>query len=390
MPTFNEIIAQLESNDPTLKKIDFEDLGISEITDDQVQELANALKRSTTIKSLSLRGAELSAKGIVILAESLKMHPSVKRFSIGLPQPGLDTMDWDAVWALSQMLESNTVLAFLDLSRLNLSDIGIKALLRALTRNPHTALTELEMPYCGIGDEGFAAIADYLMGQNKLSTLDLSLNPIENIELLIQTLAHNNCQLTSLRLFSLPLFTDNTFSDMLKDNKRLKELWVTLEKDTEIQYFFEALQYNKVLSALTVSLYLHDDSDIDMTKIISLFENNNTIKEFNMPHRSFYRKLHELAIAFKKNTGLVDLGITNFEAFEKILDEVLDDDIPSDLETQENSESYFERYQQNILPLLERNIKAQENIAKLAANHRDRSLFQREVEGTSTKRVRRI
>ena len=111
--------------------------------DDDVVELAKALKGNTTLTELSLNN---------------------------------NNIDDDGASALADALKGNNTLEYLDLSENNIGDDGASALADALQIN--NTLEYLDLTENNIGDDGANDLADALKGNNTLIWLDLNNNNI--------------------------------------------------------------------------------------------------------------------------------------------------------------------------------------------------------------------
>ena len=189
------------------------DLGGNNISDSEVRVLPQKLPVSLT--SLNMHSNCISDVGVLVLAEKLPYSsltvldisfnhisdigvealvltlPSSKLTSLNLF--GTDITDRGVV-ALAAVL-SRCNLRSLDLGFLDISIVGVLSLAKALQ-----CLTSLSLQYCYISGIGAQALAEGLINNNSLTTLDLSMNKLscDGARALAESLSHNS--LTSLNL----------------------------------------------------------------------------------------------------------------------------------------------------------------------------------------------
>uniref|UniRef100_A0A8C1RBI5 NACHT domain-containing protein n=1 Tax=Cyprinus carpio TaxID=7962 RepID=A0A8C1RBI5_CYPCA len=103
--------------------------------------------------------------------------------------------------ALTSALRSNpSHLRELGLSENKLGDSGVKCLCAGL-EDPHCKLEKLWLRYCGVTDEGCAAVTSALRSNpSHLKELDLSLNKIDAVNLFSYVLQNPHCKLEKLGL----------------------------------------------------------------------------------------------------------------------------------------------------------------------------------------------
>ncbi|XP_021322162.2 NACHT, LRR and PYD domains-containing protein 3 isoform X1 [Danio rerio] len=156
-----------------------------------------------------------------------KLLPVIK---VHLRDCGLTDEDSDV---LTSALRSNPVhLGFLSLSYKKLKDSGIK-LLSAVLEDPHCKLKTLWLSYCGLTDEGCAALASALRSNPEhLRELDLSGNKLgDSVTLLSAVLEDPRCKLKTLWLRYCGL-TDEGFAALasaLRSNpEHLRDLYLSV------------------------------------------------------------------------------------------------------------------------------------------------------------------
>ncbi|KAL1261296.1 hypothetical protein QQF64_006561, partial [Cirrhinus molitorella] len=142
-----------------------------------------------------------------------KLLPVIKEFrSVLLCNCGITD---EGCAALALAVRSNpSLLKQLDLTRNKLGDSGVTLLSTGL-EDPHCKLEKLRLSYCGITDEGCAALASAL-GSNPsyLKQLDLAGNKLgKSLNLLADVLQNSHCKLEILRLSDCSL-TDEGFATL--------------------------------------------------------------------------------------------------------------------------------------------------------------------------------
>ena len=203
-------IAHALENCSSLASLDLSDNNIS---DSEVRFLAQKLPVS--LKSLDMYNNDISDIGVLVFAEKLP-NSNLTLLDIGcnrisdvgvealvqtLPSSELTSLNLSdnnitdrGVVALAPVL-SRCNLRSLDLGFLGISIVGVRSLVKDLQ-----SLTSLSFQYCLVSDIGAQALAEGLINNNSLITLNLTSNKLscDGARALAESLAH--CSLTSLNL----------------------------------------------------------------------------------------------------------------------------------------------------------------------------------------------
>ncbi|XP_058605665.1 NACHT, LRR and PYD domains-containing protein 3-like [Onychostoma macrolepis] len=176
------------------RSVQFRDCGL---TDEGFAALASALRSNPShLRELNMSGSKIG-NSVYLLSVVLK-DPHCKLENLRLRY--CDLTD-EGCAALASALRSNPS----HLRELNLSKnkIGVSVnLLSAVLQNPDCKLNKLWLSYCGLTDEGCAALASALKSNpSHLRQLDLSWNKIGNsVNLLSAVMEDPQCKLEILRL----------------------------------------------------------------------------------------------------------------------------------------------------------------------------------------------
>ncbi|XP_051717713.1 NACHT, LRR and PYD domains-containing protein 3-like isoform X25 [Ctenopharyngodon idella] len=151
------VSAVLENPHCKLEKLRLNDCGV---TDEGCAALASALRSNPShLRDLNLSENNLGDSGVKIVSAVLE-NPHCKLEKLWLSKCGVTD---EGCAALASALRSNpsSHLRDLDLSENNLGDSGVKTV-SAVLENPHCKLEKLWLRYCGVTDEGCAALASAL------------------------------------------------------------------------------------------------------------------------------------------------------------------------------------------------------------------------------------
>ena len=129
-----------------IKMLTFFDITNTEITDNEVILLTNALAVNTTLLTLEFRSVGFTDAGFQALVNALLVNTTLTTLVLSFNQIGDDVAN-----VLANALKENTTLTTLKLSGNNIGDEGGKALLAALETN--TTLRTLELDNNDCSDE---------------------------------------------------------------------------------------------------------------------------------------------------------------------------------------------------------------------------------------------
>jgi hypothetical protein len=137
------------------------------------------LSNNNSLTTLTLCHIGLTDNDIYTLAKSLSINTNLKMLSIN------ETINKEALRALTKALETNTSITYLDLSGCNIDDTDIPLITDMLSKN--TSITSLDLEWTHIGDKG---IVELMTSQNNLLSLNLNHTAIST-NVLTKTMMNN-------------------------------------------------------------------------------------------------------------------------------------------------------------------------------------------------------
>ncbi|XP_067222032.1 NACHT, LRR and PYD domains-containing protein 12-like isoform X2 [Chanodichthys erythropterus] len=215
-------------------------------TDEGCAALALALNSNPShLREAYLDKNELGDKGVNLLSEALK-NPCCKLEILGMTRCGVTDKGCAAL--ASAMASNSTHLRELDLSENKLGDSGVKKLCFGLA-NPHCKLKTLRLMYCGITQEGCAALTSSLRSSH-IRDLDLSGNKLGDLGMKQLSAGQQNpfCNIEILKLMYCGV-TDEccaALASVMKSNATdLKELYLDKNKlsDSGVKVLSAALEH---------------------------------------------------------------------------------------------------------------------------------------------------
>uniref|UniRef100_A0A672KD30 Uncharacterized protein n=1 Tax=Sinocyclocheilus grahami TaxID=75366 RepID=A0A672KD30_SINGR len=163
------------------------------VTDEGCAALSSALRSNPSqLRELSLSGNNVGDAGVKLLSDALK-DPSCKLEILWLRDCGVTA---EGCTALSSALRSNSSqLRELNLPGNKVGDAGVKL----ISDDPRCELEKLRLSYCGVTDEGCAALRS---NPSQLRELDLTENKVGDagVKLISDALKDPRCELEKLRL----------------------------------------------------------------------------------------------------------------------------------------------------------------------------------------------
>ncbi|XP_052459086.1 uncharacterized protein LOC128017684 isoform X6 [Carassius gibelio] len=195
--TADEVLQKLLPVIKESRSVQLSDCGV---TDEGCAALASALRSNPShLRELHLSGNKLGVSGVNLLSDLLK-DPRCKLETLWLKYCGVTD---EGCAALASALRSNpSHLRELSLSGNKLGASGVKLLSDGL-KDPHCPLETLGLKDCGVTDEGCAALASALRSNpSHLRYLDLSRNKLgaSGVNLLSDLLKDPRCKLKILWL----------------------------------------------------------------------------------------------------------------------------------------------------------------------------------------------
>ena len=221
-----ESLRKLVASDATITSLD---LSQNVFTESAAQALCAGLKLNRSITELRLSGNKLGGPGGMALADLLQTNSTLQ-----LVHASNCELDTAALVALATVLRDNTSLRVLDVSRplcKTTMDEPAKHFARMLKVN--TALVELDLSKCNMGDLGLQLIAEetYRAGlDSQLVVLKVCGNQIQLVDTacvhaLMLLLSSETCRLRELHLGA----------NSLRDDGALK-LAEVVQKSTKLQF----------------------------------------------------------------------------------------------------------------------------------------------------------
>ncbi|XP_005156549.1 NACHT, LRR and PYD domains-containing protein 3 [Danio rerio] len=199
------------------------------ISNEGSADLASALRSNLNLRELDLSGNKLRDSGVKLLSDGLK---DCKLEILRLCYCGISDEGCAALALALRSASSN--LRELDLIGNRLGDSGVK-LLSAGLKNPHCKLEALRLKNCGITNKGCDALASALRSVStaNLRELDLCDNRLRDsgVRLLSARLEDPHCKLEKLRLCNCEIEDCADLASTLKLNSsNLRELDLTGNK----------------------------------------------------------------------------------------------------------------------------------------------------------------
>ena len=266
----------------------------------KVRSIYNDPASWSSLHELRLDNIFLGGVGACLLAEMLN-ETQIQKLDItccGIPE--------DGIVALSQALSTNTTLKCLKACKNDLGDKGAFHLAEPLS---HTSLQEIDISYCGIGEEGMATLSSALKTNATLKCLNTCGNHFgdKGAFHLAEALSHTSLQEIDISdcgieeegmvALSLALKTNTTLeqldisenngggesiialSSALSNNTTLKQLDISKNKSggEGIIALSSALSNNTTLTRLKVSLYLKRISGCSRVALARAILQNTTL-----------------------------------------------------------------------------------------------------------------
>ena len=252
----------------TIKTLRFLNISKSGITAEAIEHLCLSLKQGLSLIVLMVNDNPIGSKGISSLFRALK--DNIYLTSLNCCCTGADKSIGPDV---EQFLATSEVIHDLDLSKNHISDEGVAAISRSLTKQ--NSLKRLNLSSCRISDNGAKTIAMSIVENKSLSELILRDNFLtRNAGYDMLDILQTNCYITNLDLSSnqLDVFASDAIRTMCNRNKstevdetlselRKKHINLSIEKakipDTEVRYnklLEEKKQLNEEIAELQAQI----------------------------------------------------------------------------------------------------------------------------------------
>ena len=251
--------------------------------------LAKCLKKSMNIVHLDVSSNEITSEGSELIILELLDNQSLASLDISSHE-GLhrNRLGIQGAQAMSKMLKSNPVLAFLNLAGTGLGPEGLEILLEGL-KNNHI-LTSLNLANNYFGEKPIRSLAEVLV-ETELKELNISANKIGNegceyISLMLSGGLNSNCSIMKINL------SDNEINS------------------TGISKIFAALRINSQLKQLD---FRKNQLAKGLSKnMVQCFTENITLELINLSYCELKCEgLVGIAEGLSKNTGIRSLYLNN-------------------------------------------------------------------------------
>ncbi|KAI9308874.1 hypothetical protein BJ944DRAFT_259477 [Cunninghamella echinulata] len=185
-------------------------LDYNEIRQD-IQYIAQALRRNRNLKKLSMVDCKLDANGCVLISEALKYNQSLEILNLS-SNPLCAQQNTEGINTLKQALYANQTLIELDLSNINISTEGIITLAECLAENKNLCKLDLSQnPDIDIA--GLMALLSGMKLNSSLMFLDLNVPALDRDMVKIQNeiiaLCTRNTQHNDQNLIRNPSINSN-------------------------------------------------------------------------------------------------------------------------------------------------------------------------------------
>lgn len=196
------LLQKIRDNDISLKEFNLD--GEVLLKDEEVEIIAEYLKKTSNLTTFSIYGRILSQKGFVTLVNAMKSNSSVSQIVLGSHRGFCSINGKNTITALAEFIKhnSNVTNISLDLpSNKRFSEIteALKvnssitkicfhksyledkgAIELADTLKINSSITKVELPFNGIRNEGAKALAETLKVNSNITGIGLSINNIGN------------------------------------------------------------------------------------------------------------------------------------------------------------------------------------------------------------------
>jgi Ran GTPase-activating protein (RanGAP) involved in mRNA processing and transport len=285
----------------------------SALSHEIAQQLNSMLRRNTALQHLDLDSSALGNAGLAEIAPALHRNTSIK--SLDLSNNGLD--DIESANALRELIRRNKSITSLCIAfnSFGRNAAAARSILESVRSN--TALQQLDLPGCGLGDQTISLLANALVTRTaSMLQIGLALNRITWVG--VRALVDDNVEavkaLPKLCLWHNPIRSEGAtiLADALRRNtmpslKHLDLRSCDIDDDGFVA-MVSALEQNTSLQILNLK-----GNDFDNRGFIALAESLPNIKGLQQIHfsanGSFQSTMPLLLEGFRKNTSLVHVKI---------------------------------------------------------------------------------
>jgi hypothetical protein len=274
-----------------------------------VQQLTAVLRQNTALQYLDLTSSALGSAGLAEIAPVLYRNSSIKTLDIS--SNSLD--DIESAYMLRELLRRNKTITSLYLAEnaFGSNAAAARSIFEGMRSN--TALQQLDLRRCGLGDQGISILANALVARNaSMVKLDLSWNKITSIG--VRALVDDNVEvvktLTELCLTGNPigsigvtLLADALGRNAMPSLKQLDLNYCGIEDDGFVA-LVSALEQNASLQIL--SLARNNFGERGFMALAQSLPNIKGLQQIDFTaNASFQSTLPLLLEGFRKNTSLV-------------------------------------------------------------------------------------
>ncbi|CAF4443711.1 unnamed protein product [Rotaria socialis] len=295
----------------TQKQLELSD---KQIGDKGAQQLADIIRKTTTLTQLDLSKNLISDQGVQYLTDALLNNKvnlilTSSPFHISrLSHQTIITLDLAAnniraqgVQYVADVCRNNKILTNINLSNNQIGDNGAQHLADVIPYN--TTLTTLKLENNQIGDHGAESLANALRHDTTLTTISLAVNNIEaqGVRHLAQALS-NNTTLTVLKLSSNKIGDQGAhyLADILRNNTTLTALNLSSNeigydgvehladavKNSKVNFAFSyfcphaSVRFSQIITTLDIGS--NGIGDEGVQHLINALKNNKTLTTINL------------------------------------------------------------------------------------------------------------
>jgi Ran GTPase-activating protein (RanGAP) involved in mRNA processing and transport len=286
----------------------------SGLSRESVQQVKSMLRQTTTLQSLDLTSSALGSAGLAEIVPVLYRNTSIK--TLDLSSNGLQ--DIESANVLRELIRRNKTITSLCLTSntFGRNAAAVRSIFEGLRSN--TALQQLDLGFCALGDQGVSLLANALVTRNgSMLQLDLHRNQITSVGVraLVEIDAEAVKTLTKLDLRCNPVESEgatilanalvrNTMPDLTQLN--LMSCGIL---DDGFVALVSALEQNTTLRILDLTYNLFLGARGFMALAVSL-PNIKGLQQINIAvSEGLLSTLPFLMEGFRNNTSLVEVDI---------------------------------------------------------------------------------
>ncbi|CAF1026030.1 unnamed protein product [Adineta steineri] len=254
------------------------DLSKNHIGNLGVQYLSDAFLHNKTIITLDLTNNDIGAQGTQYLANAFRNNKTLVEIDLSKNHIGNEGAEH-----IADAFQHNTTLTTLKLQANRITNYGAECLADTLRKN--TTITMLDLRWNKISAKGTQQLADALAHNTTLTFLDLSWNEIDNkgVESLADTL-QNNKTLTTLNLASNRIEGQGAQRLIASRQNYMIPTILNLSSNQigsdGAKHVADALQNNKAITTLDLSS--NRIGDDGLKHLIDALQNNSTLITLNL------------------------------------------------------------------------------------------------------------